>query len=89
MIHPMPEDAEPTFDATERPCLILDLPVLSDEAALQLGEFLYAFAERFEDHYSAQIRRAHRARESERDQLYRQRLHLEAQQPLPFDDDPF
>ncbi|MGH8229634.1 MAG: hypothetical protein ACREU3_17315 [Steroidobacteraceae bacterium] len=85
----MPDDTEPNFDITERPCLILDLPELSDEAALQLSELLTTITERFEAHYSAQILRAHRARESERDSLYRERLLLEAQQPLPLDDPPF
>jgi hypothetical protein len=85
----MPDDTEPTFHITERPCLILDLPELSDEAALQLSELLQTLTERFDAHYSAQILRAHRARESEHDSLYRERLLLEAQQPLPLDDPPF
>jgi hypothetical protein len=85
----MSDDTEPMFDITDRPCLILDLPELSDEAALQLSELLQTLTERFEVHYSAQILRAHRARESEHDRLYRERLLLEAQQPLPLDDPPF
>jgi hypothetical protein len=85
----MPEDTEPTFDVTERPCLILHMPDLSDDAALQLCEFLHTFAERLEDHYSTQIRRAHRARECERDRLYREQRFFHAQQPLPLDDPPF
>lgn len=76
-------------DVTDRPCLILELPELSDEAAWQLSEFLQTLAEQMDAHYSAQIRRAHRAHEHERDQLYRDRLHLEAQRPLPFPDPPF
>jgi len=85
----MPDETEPTFDVTDRPCLILDLPALPDEAALQLCEFLHALAERFEDHYSAQILRAHRARDCESDRLYRERLLIKAQQPLPLNDPPF
>ncbi len=85
----MPYDTEPTFDVTDRPCLILDLPELSDEAALQLSDLLQTLTERFDALYSAQILRAHRARESEHDSLYRERLLLEAQQSLPLDDPPF
>ncbi|HEY1892798.1 MAG TPA: hypothetical protein VGG63_20575 [Steroidobacteraceae bacterium] len=42
-----------------------------------------------ETRYSAHILRAHRARESEHDRLYREQRLLEAQHSLPFDDDPF
>jgi hypothetical protein len=80
---------EPTHDVTDRPCLILDLPELSDEAAWQLSEFIQTLAEHIDTHYSAQILRAHRAHECERERLYRERLHLQAQQPLPFPDPPF
>lgn len=85
----MSEDTEPTFDVTDRPCLILDLPELSDEAALQLSELLQTLAEHFEAHYCAHILRAHRARQAEHDQLYREQRLLQAQQSLPFDDEPF
>ena len=33
------------------------LPPLSDEAAVEIRDFFYDFIERFESHYSAQIRR--------------------------------
>lgn len=85
----MPDQTEPACDVNDRPCLILDLPDLSDEAALQLSEFLQTLAEHIDSHYSAHILRAHRARECERERLYRERLHLQAQQPLPFADPPF
>ena len=85
----MPDDTEPTFDITERACLILELPELSDEAALQLSELLQTLVEHFDAHYSAQILRAHRAHERERERLYRERFLVEAQQPLPFADPPF
>lgn len=85
----MPNDAEPTFDVTERPCLILEMPDLPDEAAFELCEFLHSLAERFEDHYSAQLRRAHLARECERQRLYREQRFSHAQQPLPLDYPPF
>ena len=42
-----------------------------------------------EVHYSAQISRAYRAHERESEQLYRERVCLEAQQQLPFTDPPF
>ncbi|MGH8300558.1 MAG: hypothetical protein ACRET5_03730 [Steroidobacteraceae bacterium] len=85
----MPDTTEPTHDVTDRPCLILDLPELSDEAAWQLSEFLQSLAEHLDAHYCAQISRAHRAHEREREQLYRERVILEAQQPLPLADPPF
>ncbi len=85
----MSDTTEPTHDVTDRPCLILELPELSDEAAWQLCEFLQILAEQLDAHYSAQIRRAHRAHERERDQLYRERLHVQAQRPLPFPNPPF
>lgn len=57
----MSDTTEPTYDVTHRPCLILDLPELSDEAAWQLSEFLQTLAEHIDAHYSAQISRAYRA----------------------------
>ena len=71
---------------TDRPCLILNLREFSGEAAWQLAEFLKFLAEHIDAHYSAQILRARWAYECEQKGLYRERLHLEAQQPLPFAD---
>jgi hypothetical protein len=85
----MSDITEPTHDVTDRPCLILDLPELADEAARQLSEFLQCLAEHIDAHYSVQILRAHRAHEREREGLYREQLLAEAQQPLPFPDPPF
>jgi hypothetical protein len=85
----MPDTNEPAYDVSARHCLILELPELGDEAAWQLSEFLQALAEHIDAHYSAQISRAHRAHEREREQLYRERLLDEAQQPLPLPDPPF
>jgi hypothetical protein len=85
----MSDTIEPTHDLTDRPCLILDLPELSDEAAWQLSEFLQTLAEHIDAHYAVQILRAHRTRECEREGLYRERLLVQAQQSLPFDDTPF
>lgn len=85
----MSDTTEPTYNVTDRPCLILDLPELSDEAAWQLSEFLQSLAEHIDAHYSTQILRAHQAHEREREQLYRERLLVEAQQPLPLADPPF
>jgi hypothetical protein len=85
----MSDATEPTYDVTHRPCLILDLPELSDEAAWQLSDFLQSLAEHIDSHYSAQILRAHRAHEREGERLYQERLRLQTQQPLPFPDPPF
>lgn len=82
---------EPDSDTGDRPCLILELPVLSDEAALQLSELLQKLAEHFDDNYSRQILRAHRAREEEYERLHseREQPSLNPQQSLPFEPDPF
>jgi len=85
----MSDPTEPTHDVNDRPCLILDLPELDDEAAWQLSEFLQSLAEHIDAHYSVQILRAHRAQEREREGLYQEQLLAEAQQPLPFPDPPF
>jgi hypothetical protein len=85
----MPHTIEPTHDVNDRPCLILDLPELTDEAAWQLSEFLQSLAEHIDTHYSAQILRAHHAHERERQRLYREQFRAQAQQPLPFPDPPF
>jgi len=85
----MSDTSEPTHDVTDRPCLILDLPELADEAAWQLSEFLQSLAGHIDAHYSAQILRAHRAHERERERLHREQFLVEVQQPLPFPDPPF
>ncbi len=85
----MSNTTEPAYDVNARHCLILELPELCDEAARQLSEFLQSLAEHIDAHYSAQISRAHQSHEREREQLYRERLLDEAQQPLPFPDPPF
>jgi hypothetical protein len=77
---------EPYDDPNERPCLILELPVLSDEAALQLSELLQSLLEHFDAGYDAQILRAHRARKIECERLYREQCISQAQQSLAFDD---
>jgi hypothetical protein len=83
---------EPDSETSDHPYLILELPIVSDEAALQLSEFLQKLAEHFDDNYSRQILRAHRAREEEYERLYRERDQqnpLDPQQSLPFEPDPF
>ncbi|MGC8519923.1 MAG: hypothetical protein ACP5P4_15605 [Steroidobacteraceae bacterium] len=60
----MRDPHEPVHDVNDRRCLILELPELSDEAALQLCEFLQQLTEHFDSSYDRQILRAHRARES-------------------------
>jgi hypothetical protein len=85
----MHEPTEPTYDITARPCLILELPEISDEAAWQLSEFLQTLAEHIDAHYSAQILRAQRAREWDHERLHREQLLDQAQQSLPFPEPPF
>jgi hypothetical protein len=85
----MSNTTEPAYDVTVRHRLILELPELSDQAAWKLSEFLQSLAEHIDAHYSAQISRAYRAHECERERLYRKRVLLEAQHPLPFADPPF
>ena len=85
----MHDEPELDYDVNDRPCLILELPVLSDEAALRLSEFLQRLAEHFDAHHTQQILRAHRAREEESERLYREQCLLTAQRSLPFADDPF
>jgi hypothetical protein len=77
---------KPNDDPNERPCLILELPVLSNEAALQLSELLQSLFEHFDTAYDKQILRAHRARQIECERLYRQQCISRAQQSLPFED---
>jgi hypothetical protein len=62
---------------------------LAEEAAWQLSEFLQSLAEHIDAHYSAQILRAHRAHERERERLYRVQFLVEAPPPLPFPGPPF
>jgi hypothetical protein len=85
----MRDPTEPVYDFTDRPCLILELPELSDEAAWQLSQFLQSLAEHIDAHYSAQILRARQAQECEHERLHREQLLLQAQQSLPFPDPPF
>lgn len=82
----MRDTCEPAHDINDRPCLILELPVLSDEAALQLSELLQSLAEHFDTSYAEPIRRAYRARDAEREELYRERYLSDAQQSLPFNE---
>ena len=55
--------------ATRHPHLILNLPVLSDDAALQLSELLKSLAKHFDDCCHQQIRRAQRERCKQRRRL--------------------
>src|ERR1700680_186783 len=50
---PMRDESKLNDDPNERPCLILELPVLSDEAALQLSELLQRLIEHFDAGYDA------------------------------------
>ena len=69
-------------------CLIVQMPALTDEAAYEVSELLRRLAEAFDNAYQAQLLRAYRRREEECERLYRERCLLEAQQWLPFRDDP-
>jgi hypothetical protein len=85
----MRDTYEPTHDINERPCLILELPVLSNKAASQLSDLLQSLVEHFDACYHAQILRAHRAREIEYKKRYREQCLFLAQLPLPFEDTAF
>ena len=76
--------------ATHRPRLILNLPVLSDEAALQLSELLKTLAKHFDDCCHQQICRAQRERRKQRRRVYLERSLFEPHQQLPDEfDEPF
>ena len=85
----MHDTGEPDHDINHRACLILELPVLSDEAALQLSELLQQLTENFDAHHDQPIRRAHRARLRKYERLCCEQRFLDRQQPLPFEDIPF
>jgi hypothetical protein len=67
--------------AHHRPRLILNLPVLSDESALQLSELLKTLAKHFDDCCQQQIRRAQRERRKQRRRLYLERCSIYRPQP--------
>jgi hypothetical protein len=76
--------------AHNRPRLILTLPVLSDESALQLSELLKNLAKHFDDCCHQQICRAQRERRKQRRRLYLERSLYEPQQRLADEfDEPF
>lgn len=82
-------EPEPMMSAGEDGhCLIVQMPALTDEAAYEVSELLRRLAEAFDNAYQAQLLRAYRRREEECERLYRERCQLEAQQWLPFHDDP-
>ncbi len=78
--------------ADNRPCLILNLPVLSDESALQFSELLRTLAKHFDDCCHQQIARAQRERRKQRRRLYLQRCAIYRPQQRRLDeefDEPF
>jgi hypothetical protein len=81
--------------ARHRPRLILNLPVLSDEAALQFSELLKSLAKHFDDCCHQQIRRAQRDRRKQRLALERSlyepqhRLGEEFDEPFQFRAAPY
>ena len=68
--------------ATRPPHLIVNLPVLSDDAALQFSELLKTLAKHFDDCCHQQIRRAQRQRRNQRRRLAVERFLYETQQRL-------
>lgn len=84
-----PDDSleEPRDDQTGdlTPYIILDLPLLCDEAALQVAELLKEFAEQFAEYYEVQIHRAMHRRSREDQRRFRRLKFLAAQKDL-FDD---
>ncbi len=76
--------------AHHRPRLILNLPVLSDESALQLSELLRTLAKHFDDCCHQQICRAQRERRKQRRRLCQERSFYGPHQKLPEEfDEPF
>ena len=67
--------------ATRHPHLILNLPVLSDDAALQFSELLKTLAKHFDDCCHQQIRRAQRERRKQRRRLAFERLERSLYEP--------
>ena len=67
--------------AHNRTRLILNLPVLSDESALQLSELLRTLAKHFDYCCHQQIARAQRERRKQRRRMYLQRCSIYGPQP--------
>jgi hypothetical protein len=63
--------------------LVLQLPPLSDAAALGISDLLAAISEKFDDLYARQIQRASRARRREELKRRREKQLIESQQALP------
>ena len=71
-----------TMRPESRPVKIC-LPPLSDEAAVEIRDFLYDFIERFVSRYGAQIHRFYHDRSPQNDGPHHPRAHA------PDDDPPF
>jgi hypothetical protein len=69
------------------PLIILDLPPLCDEAAMQFSELLKDLSEQFDEYYRREIRRAVRAQRKEEKRRLREMEARAAQQEL-FDNAP-
>jgi hypothetical protein len=63
--------------------LCLQLPTLSDAAALGISDLLAAISEKFDDLYARQIQRASRARRREELKRRREKQPIASQQELP------
>jgi hypothetical protein len=89
-IHPFHAESqdEPTYDSYPAH-IVLDLPALCDEAAMQFSELLKEFCRQFDAQYADQIRRAAHRRQFEQSRREYERLFPKPQMMLPmFDDEP-
>lgn len=68
-------------------CVFVDMPVLSDESAWQLTQWLHRLTQTCDDFYCQQILCAHDARQEQHDRLRHELRMLNEQQPLPFEED--
>jgi hypothetical protein len=79
---------EPTYD-TYPPYLLIDLPALCDEAAMQFSALLKELSEQFDAHYEDQIRRALRRRRLQESRRAWEHKFLSSQLMLPmFEGEP-
>lgn len=89
-VHPFHGESqpEPTYDSYPGH-IVLELPGLCDEAAMQFSELLDEICEQFKAHYADQIRSAARRYQLEQNRREYERLFRERQMTLPmFDGEP-
>ena len=78
-MHPHIESDEHYHDNATPPFIIIDLPPLCDEAAMQFSELLKELTAQFNAYYRGHIRRAARARRKQ-EQMHDRELELRAAQ---------